>query len=127
MYNKNILLVDDDQVMLELLQHMLEDFITGKVFSYSSSIQALRFLQRIDREEVNLVISDWQMPDLNGMEFLRSVREIDKKMPFLMLTSNASKELVIGSKHAGVTDFIAKPFNAVDLVAKVKFLIRDEQ
>jgi two-component system, chemotaxis family, chemotaxis protein CheY len=124
---KNILIVDDDEVMLELLGHMLEDIVTGEIVRFSSSIGALRFLQRIDRISFDLIISDWQMPDLNGVEFLRMLRDIDKKIPFLMLTANPTLDVVIGSKQAGVTDFIVKPFNSEDLLKTVKTLLKENR
>jgi two-component system chemotaxis response regulator CheY len=120
---KNILVVDDDEVMLELLGHILEDIVTGEIVRFSSSIGALRFLQRIDRIPLALIISDWQMPDLNGVQFLGMLREIDKKIPFLMITANPTMDVVIGSKQAGVTDFIVKPFSSEDLLGTVKTLL----
>lgn len=124
MYAKNIMLVDDDRVMLELVAHILEEIVSGKIFSFSSSTNALSFFKRIDREPVDLIISDWFMPEMDGMAFLRAIRMVDKKKPFLMLTGNASKELVLSAKQAGTTDFIIKPFNDVDLAEKVKMLLR---
>ncbi len=120
----NILLIDDDEITLELVQHILEEFVSGEIFSFSSSIKALEFIDTIDPDKLGLVICDWQMPDHDGIEVLEALRARELATPFLMLTGNATRELVISAKKAGATDFIAKPFRNRDLTEKVENLLR---
>lgn len=124
MYSDNILLVDDDEITLELVQHILEEFVSGEIISFSSSIKALGFLETTNPGQLGLVICDWQMPDYDGIDLLNALRKRDLSTPFLMLTGNATRELVISARNAGATDFIAKPFRNIDLTEKVENLLR---
>lgn len=123
MYSCNILLVDDDEITLELVQHILEEIVSGEVFAFSSSIKALRFLETVEAGALGLVVCDWQMPDYDGIDVLKALRQRDSDTAFLMLTGNATRELVLTAKQAGASDFIAKPFRNLDLVEKVKNLL----
>lgn len=116
---QNILLIDDDSITLELVQHVLEEFVSGEIFAFSSSVKALNFVRQVRSNELTLVICDWQMPTVNGIDILKALRENDSSTPFLMVTANPTRELVIAAKKAGATDFIAKPFKNVDLTEKV--------
>jgi two-component system chemotaxis response regulator CheY len=120
---QNILLIDDDSITLELVQLILEEFISGEIFAFSSSVKALNFVRQLRPNELTLVICDWQMPKVDGLDILRALRENDQNTPFLMLTGSATRELVIAAKKSGATDFIAKPFKNVDLTDKVQKLL----
>lgn len=120
---QNILLIDDDSITLELVQLILEEFVSGEIFAFSSSVKALNFVRQLRPNELTLVICDWQMPKVDGLDILNALRENDKYTPFLMITSSATRELVIAAKKAGATDFIAKPFKNADLTEKVHKLL----
>lgn len=120
---QNILLIDDDSITLELIQLILEEFISGEIFAFSSSVKALNFVRQLRPSELTMVICDWQMPKVDGLDILKALRENDKKTPFLMVTGSATRELVIAAKKAGATDFIAKPFKNDDLTEKVQNLL----
>lgn len=119
-----IMLVDDDDITLELLQHILEEFVSGEIMAFSSSINALGFIQTIDPARIALVICDWQMPGVDGLEVLKAFRQVNADTPFLMLTGQATRELVMAAKQAGASDFVAKPFRNQDLTNKVNGLLR---
>lgn len=123
MKNHNVLIVDDDEITLELLQLILDEFITGKVIPLTSSVKALAFVQSELMSQIDLVICDWQMPDHNGIEVLQAIRRKNKHVPVLMLTGNATRDLVIDAQKNGVSDFAAKPFKNYDLTEKVKSLL----
>jgi two-component system chemotaxis response regulator CheY len=78
---------------------------------------------RIDK--ISLVICDWLMPQVSGLEILAALRKINSQCPFLMITANATKQLVVDSMRLGATDFIVKPFQTHQLLTKVERLIRD--
>lgn len=127
MYDTNILIIDDDTVTLELLQIVLEEITSGEIVCISDSKQALAFVQSEKMSTISLVICDWLMPDVSGIDILAALRKVNTNCPFLMLTANATKELVMDSMRLGATDFIVKPFQTNNLLTKVERLIRDAE
>ncbi|MBE1300908.1 MAG: response regulator [Alteromonadaceae bacterium] len=114
----NIIVIDDEELTQELIRHMLRELEIGEIAIFSSCSKALSRIKK-DGEHFDLIISDWEVPGLNGLDFLKEFRKIQKETPFLMVTGNASKELVVNAMKAGVTAFIAKPFTANSLLQKV--------
>ena len=125
MYDCNIVVIDDDNIILELVQIILEEVISGEICVFSDSKQALDYVQSDSMDKISLVICDWLMPDVSGLDILAALRKFKPHCPFLMLTANATKKLVVDSMRLGATDFIVKPFNTNDLLTKVERLIRD--
>ena len=125
MYDCNIVVIDDDTITLELLQIILENVTSGEIYCFSDSKQALDYVQRDSMDNISLVICDWLMPDVSGLDILAALRKFKPHCPFLMLTANATKQLVVDSMRLGATDFIVKPFVTNDLLAKVERVIRD--
>ena len=117
----NILLIDDEELTLELIKHMLAEINVGEVLMSGNGARALKVLQK-DPAHYDLVISDWEMPGMNGLDFLRAFRQFNKNTPVLMVTGNTQREFVMEAIKAGVNDFLGKPFTARDLLAKVKKL-----
>lgn len=120
---KKILLVDDESITLELLRYMLTEEFDCECVTFASAKGALSHLSSVGPDTYDLVISDWEMPLINGIEFLHQLREKNKDLPFLMLTGNATRELVMEAMKEGASDFIAKPFRNVDLIHKVRPLL----
>jgi DNA-binding NtrC family response regulator len=125
MYDCNILVIDDDNIILELVQIILEELTSGDIVTLSDSQQALSYVQSEKMDNVSLVICDWLMPVVSGLDILAALRQTKSACPFLMLTANATKKLVVDSMRLGATDFIVKPFHTNDLLTKVERLIRD--
>jgi len=125
MYDCNIVVIDDDKITLELVQIILEEIISGEIFVFSDSKQAFDFVQSDSMDKISLVVCDWLMPDVSGLEILAALRKIKPNCPFLMITANATKKLVVDCMRLGATDFIVKPFHTNDLLTKVERLIRD--
>lgn len=125
MYDCKILVIDDDLITLELLQIVLEDISSSDIICFSDSKDALEFVKSDKMQDVSLVICDWLMPDVSGLDILATLRKGHLQCPFLMLTANATKELVVDSMRLGATDFIVKPFHTNNLLSKVEKLIRD--
>lgn len=125
MYDCNIVVIDDDKISLELVQIILEEIISGEIFVFSDSKRALSYVRSESMENISLVICDWQMPDVSGLDILSALRKSSPKIPFLMLTANATKKLVVDSMRMGATDFVVKPFHTNDLLSKVEKIIRD--
>lgn len=118
----NILLIDDEELTLELIKHMLAEINVGEVLMSSNGSRALKVLQK-NPGRFDLILSDWEMPGMNGLDFLCAFRQFDKKTPVLMVTGNTQREFVMEAIKAGVNDFLGKPFTARDLLTKVKKLL----
>lgn len=125
MYDCNIVIIDDDIITLELVQIILEDVISGEINAFSDSKQAIDYVQSDSMDKISLVICDWLMPEVSGLQILAALRKSKSQCPFLMITANATKQLVVDSMQLGATDFIVKPFITRDLLNKVERLIRD--
>ncbi|MGS2719546.1 response regulator [Paraglaciecola aestuariivivens] len=125
MYNCNIVVIDDDSTTLELVRVILEEIISGEIITYSDSKLAVDFVKGAEFTNISLVICDWLMPEVSGLEILAVLRENHPECPFLMLTANATQELVVESIRLGATDFVVKPFHTNDLLAKVERVIRN--
>jgi two-component system chemotaxis response regulator CheY len=125
MYYCNLVVIDDDIVTLELIQLILEEVTSGEIHVFSDSKQALDYVQTDSMDKISLVICDWLMPDVSGLEILAALRKSKPECPFLMITANATKQLVVDSMRLGATDFIVKPFITHDLLTKIERLIRD--
>ena len=81
---------------------------------------------KFGNEEVDLIISDWNMPVMNGLEFLQAVKkeELTKDIPFLMVTVEDSKEKVIEAVQVGIKDYIIKPLSKTQFEQKVRTLLK---
>lgn len=113
-----ILIVDDYKTMLRIIRNLLKQLGFENVDDASDGSSAL---QKLREKEYGLVISDWNMEPMTGLQLLREVRA-DKSMqdvPFIMVTAESKKENVIAARQAGVNNYIVKPFNAATLKQKI--------
>jgi two-component system chemotaxis response regulator CheY len=116
-----ILVVDDDDVMRMLVCGMLKHMKINHVHEARSGDQALERLAMLDT--VSMVICDWNMPGMSGLELFTQVRAKNPSLPFLMLTGRTDLESVMAAKNAGIHGYLAKPISAQQLQAKVTSLI----
>ncbi len=116
--NMNILIVDDYKTMLRILRNLLKQLNFNNVVDATDGSMALDILKT---QNIGLVISDWNMEPMTGIQLLREVRADDglKHLPFIMITAESKSENVIAAKEAGVSNYIVKPFNAETLKAKL--------
>lgn len=114
-----ILIVDDHHVTRNLVKSILKGVGYDKVLQAENGHIAI---QTIFQETVDLVICDWNMPNLSGLEVLKRVRSDEryKSLPFLMLTAEAYRENVDAALKLGVSDYMIKPFTAEILTQKVE-------
>jgi two-component system, chemotaxis family, chemotaxis protein CheY len=116
--NMNVLIVDDYKTMLRIIRNLLKQLGFNNVDEATDGAMALQML-RVGT--YGLVISDWNMEPMTGLQLLREVRA-DAKLkgvPFIMVTAESKSENVIAAKEAGVSNYIVKPFNAETLKAKM--------
>jgi len=116
--NMKVLVVDDYRTMLRILRNLLRQLDFRNVHEATDGTEAL---QKLREGGFGLVISDWNMEPMTGIQLLREVRADDKlrHIPFIMVTAESKPENVIAAKQAGVSNYIVKPFNAETLRAKM--------
>jgi two-component system chemotaxis response regulator CheY len=116
--NIKILTVDDFSTMRRIIRNMLKQLGYNNIIEAEDGAVALSLLRR---EKVDFVISDWNMPNMNGLELLKAIRADDnlKPIPVLLVTAEALKENVIEAVKAGVNNYVVKPFTAETLQEKI--------
>jgi len=116
--NMPILIVDDYKTMLRIIRNLLKQLGFDNVDEATDGSAAL---QKLRDGKFGLVISDWNMEPMSGIQLLREVRADGnlRKMPFIMVTAESKTENVVIAKEAGVTNYIVKPFNAATLKSKL--------
>jgi two-component system chemotaxis response regulator CheY len=117
--NTSILIVDDYKTMLRIIRNLLRQLDFNNVNEATDGAQALSMLRS---GNYGLVISDWNMQPMTGLQLLQEVR-VDAKLrhlPFIMITAESKTENVIAAKQAGVSNYIVKPFNAETLKEKIE-------
>lgn len=119
----SVLVVDDEASVARLVAMMLADFGVTQIFTTKDGEEALDFLRDL-RDVVDIIICDWNMPNMSGIELLQQVRRIDPGMPFLMLTGRADMASVREAKDFGVSSYLAKPFTAEQLAQRLSALAR---
>lgn len=116
--NMKILVVDDFSTMRRIVKNILRQLNFANIIEADDGSTALEVLQR---EKIDLVVSDWNMPKMTGLELLKAVRADDalKHIPFLMVTAEAQQENIIEAVKSGVSNYIVKPFTAETLGQKI--------
>ncbi len=119
----NVLAVDDEEIMLKMIEFSLKSIGIKKFLTAPDGIQALSILDRFSGQ-FDLIICDWEMPNMNGLELLKEIRARKIDTRFLVLTGNVTKEAVSDAVNAGANAYVAKPFTVDQLSAKVKSLMK---
>ena len=118
-----ILAVEDHPQTMKLLQSMLADIGIRQVFTAITGREALDFLGDCE-ELVDVILCDWNLPEMSGYEVLRQVRSVNPDIPFLMVTGTSDPKSVLQAKNNGVTGYLVKPFSKADLKKKIRLLQR---
>jgi two-component system chemotaxis response regulator CheY len=122
--NMPVLIVDDYKTMLRIIRNLLKQIGFNNVDEATDGKSAL---EKMQQRKYGLVISDWNMEPMTGLELLKEVRADDKlrPTPFIMITAESKTENVIAAKEAGVNNYIVKPFNAATLKTKLTSVLGD--
>ena len=120
--NMRILVVDDAQTMRRIVVNLLRQLGFTNMTEADDGTTAW---EKLMTEHVDLIISDWNMPKMTGIDLLKKVRESEKYKltPFIMVTAEGKRENVIAAVQAGVSNYIVKPFNAATLKEKMTKVI----
>ncbi|NPD65887.1 chemotaxis protein CheY [Lichenicola cladoniae] len=118
-HSVNVLIVDDYKTMLRIIRNLLKQIEFDNVDEATDGTDALAKLRA---GNYGLVISDWNMVPMTGLELLQEVRRDPKlkTLPFIMITAESKAENVVSAKQAGVSNYIVKPFNAETLKGKIE-------
>jgi len=116
----SVLVVDDASFIRDLVKKCLRNYFPG--IRIEDAINGKKAQAFLAREAFDLVLCDWEMPEMSGLELLTWCREQDnlKTMPFVMVTSRGDKENVVQAIQAGVSGYVSKPFTNEQLLTKVK-------
>lgn len=122
--NMNVLIVDDYKTMLRIINNLLKQLGFPNVDEATDGAMALDMFKL---KNYGLVISDWNMEPMSGIDLLKQVRALptNGNVPFIMVTAESKTENVIAAKQAGVSNYIVKPFNAETLKGKMVTVLGD--
>ncbi|HAU93116.1 MAG: chemotaxis response regulator CheY [Pseudomonadota bacterium] len=117
--NMKILVVDDFSTMRRIIKNLLKDLGFSNIQEADDGSTALPMLQQGD---FDFVVTDWNMPGMQGIDLLRAIRADDslKHLPVLMVTAEAKKEQIVAAAQAGVNGYVVKPFTAATLKEKLE-------
>lgn len=118
-----VLAVDDDSQARGLLRLDLKEIGISQLYLAKDGKEALDFLSDCD-EMINVIICDWNMPRVSGLEVLRQIRTVDADIPFMMLTGAIDETSVTIAKKDNVTSYLGKPYTQEDLEKKLKQIVR---
>jgi two-component system, chemotaxis family, chemotaxis protein CheY len=122
--NMKILTVDDFSTMRRIIRNMLRQLGYTNVVEAEDGVEALSLLQR---EKVDFVISDWNMPHMSGLDLLKAIRADEnlRLIPVLLVTAEALKENVVEALKAGVNNYVVKPFTAETLKERIDAIFKE--
>lgn len=115
----NLLLVDDSRTMRNIERNVLRALGDHVVTEAGDGVEALTAIAS-STTPFDLMLFDWNMPNMNGLTLVKRVREKDKATPIIMVTTEAEKERIIEAIKAGVNNYVIKPFTPESLLERVK-------
>ena len=117
--NMEVLIVDDFATMRRILKNILRQIGFTNINEADNGKSALTLLKK---QKFNLVLCDWNMPEMSGLELLSEIRSDSdlKDTPFIMVTAEAQKENIIEAVQAGVSNYVVKPFTAETISEKLE-------
>lgn len=122
-YRMKVLVVDDFATMRKIVRNILKQIGFEDITEAEDGNAALRILKG---EKIGLVVTDWNMPNMSGLELLHEIRrdEQTQNLPVLMVTAEGLKENVMEAVKAGVNNYVVKPFTAEVLQEKIETIFK---
>lgn len=117
-----ILVVDDSSTMRRIIINMLTKIGGHEIVEAGNGREGI---DKVQTGGIEFILTDWHMPEMNGLEFVRAVRETPgmERVPILMVTSNAVSDEVMEAVKAGVNGYVVKPFQPETLRAKIESVL----
>ena len=113
-----ILIVDDSSTMRRIIGNVVQQ-LGIKKDDFDEAADGVEAWGLFQKNKYDVVLTDWNMPNMNGLDLVKHIRSVDKKIPIVMITTEGGKSEVITALKAGVNNYIVKPFNAETLKAKL--------
>ena len=122
-FGMRVLVADDFATMRKIVRNILKQIGFDDIVEAEDGQAALQVLKN---ENIGLVVTDWNMPNMNGLELLQKIRTDPKtaKLPVLMVTAEGLKENVVAAVKAGVNNYVVKPFTAEVLQEKLEQIFK---
>ena len=119
-----ILVVDDFSTMRRIVRNVLKQVGLTSIVEADNGKAALKVLKK---ESIDLILCDWNMPEMSGIDLLKAVKSDDalKNIPFVMVTAEAQKDNILEAVKAGVSSYIVKPFTAETVTEKLSTIFRN--
>ncbi len=116
MHKNKILIVDDNTKNIQLVLNLLKEF----EYSFSYAVHGRDALELVKNDEFDLILLDIMMPEINGYDVAKKIKQESIQTPIIFLTAKVSPEHIVKGFEAGAVDYITKPFNSKELIARVK-------
>lgn len=116
-----VLIVDDASEARAMLKNMLMEIGVTQVFEAADGKEGFMFMEAAF-DLVDVVLCDWNMPEMNGLSLLQQLRRMDNKFPFLMITGRGDIDSVSKAKGAGASGYMLKPYSVVQLETKLRII-----
>lgn len=111
-----VLIADDSGTMRTIVARSVESNGIKDIVQACDGKEAIDLFKA---DSIDFVITDWNMPNMTGIDLIRAIRETNTEVPIIMITTEAEREKVLEAIQAGVTDYLAKPFTPDQLVEKL--------
>lgn len=117
-YAHSIITVDDSSTMRRIIKNTLQKLGFETILEAGNGVEALEIMSK---NKVDMIVTDWNMPEMDGLTFVKAVRAKDeyKDLPILMITTEAAKEDILTALRSGVNNYVVKPFTPETLQEKV--------
>jgi len=120
-----VLLVDDSGVMRKIIARGLNSLWVDEVVEAADGVEALKAFG--DGSGFDLILTDWNMPNMSGLELIQAIRGAGHKLPIMMVTTESEKSQVLLAIQAGVNDYLVKPFDQEMLQMKLERVLPNPQ
>jgi len=124
---KTVIIVDDSKAVVAMAELALSELIQSGVIEFKSYLNPLKLLDALQNgnENFDLLISDINMPEMNGLDLAKAIKSSDKHKtkPIIILTTESSNEIKMAGKEIGVTGWMVKPFSDEKLVKSIKMVL----
>ncbi len=107
-YETKVLLIEDDINVRTTIKMMLERMNISNITEIDDSVEALDYMKK-NPDDIDMVLCDWNLPQMTGLELLKTIRKTDQNLPFIMVTARADEDSIQQAKEDGVTSYICKP------------------
>ena len=119
---KQLLIIEDEEGILQFLKQGLEE----ENYQISSATNGLDGLTLFQNEKFDLVLLDWMLPEMTGLEVCKKIRETNSKTPIIFLTAKDTVQETVEGLKTGANDYIKKPFSFDELLERIKVQLRDK-